>query len=392
VNVLIVLIWLWLTLLITFIGVPCFYYLYLRKISSRDWGLKIDKNYLPTVTVIVPMHNEEKVIRLKLENLAALEYPRDKLQILLVNDGSTDNTLKEVSDFTKNSTLDFTVINFGSQCGKTVALNNALKYANGEIVIVSDSDAFLARDILLKTMPFFADPSVGALISREELIEPEASWVSETEKVYFDLVYGTIKLGESKLHSTIMFHGGFAAYRKSILEKFNVETDDTGTALDIVQKGKRTIMVPDAVSYCFEFSDWKDKFNIKVRRAIHNLKTWIRCLELLFNGELLLSKKIVIPEIFLYLVNPFIFLVFVVVSAVLAIRFFIIMLTFAFIITLMLLIKKTRMLLCEVLQNNLFLVFAVLSLILKKQIIQWKTVQNPRAVVTKEMLKNLQLI
>jgi cellulose synthase/poly-beta-1,6-N-acetylglucosamine synthase-like glycosyltransferase len=341
---------------------------------------------------MVPMHNEEKVIRLKLENLAALEYPRDKLQILLVNDGSTDNTLKEVSDFSKNFALNFRVINFDSRHGKTLALNNALKYAVGEIIIVSDSDAFLARDILLKTMPFFADPSVGALISREELIEPGVSWVSETEKVYFDLVYGTIKLGESKLHSTIMFHGGFAAYRKSVLENFNVETDDTGTALDIVQKGKRTIMVPDAISYCFEFSDWKDKFNIKVRRAMHNLKTWIRCLELLFNGELLLPKKIVMPEIFLYLINPFIFLAFLAVSAILVIQFFMIMLIFAFIITLILSIKKTRMLLCEVIQNNCFLLIAILSIIIGRQIIRWETLQNPRAIITREMLKNLKLI
>jgi len=392
VNILIVLIWLWTIFLIIFVGVPCFYYLYLRKISSGDWGLKIDKNYLPTVTMMVPMHNEEKVIRLKLENLAALEYPRDKLQILLVNDGSTDNTLKEVSDFTKNSALNFTVINFCSQCGKTVALNNALKYANGEIVIVSDSDAFLATDILLKTMPFFADPSVGALISREELIEPETSWVSETEKVYFDLVYGTIKHGESKLHSTIMFHGGFAAYRKSILEKFNVETDDTGTALDIVQKGKRTIMVPDAVSYCFEFSDWTDKFNIKVRRAIHNIKTWTRCLRLLLQGKLLLPKKIVIPEIFLYMIEPYIFLAFLIVSVLLISYSSLLILLFALLTAALLLRKKTRMLLCEVVQNNCFLLVAILSVVIGRQVICWKTAQNPRAVITRETLKNLKLI
>lgn len=383
---------LWCILLAVFTGIPCSYFLYLKRYAQNHWNLNIDDSFLPNVTIMVPMYNEESVIELKLMNLAKLNYPKDRLQVLLVNDGSTDNTMEEISDFLLNSPIGFTVINNESRQGKTPALNNALKYAKGDVVIVSDSDAFLSPDILYKAMPYFSDQSVGALISREMLLNPEISWVSETERLYFDLVYGTIKLGESKIHSTIMFHGGFAAYRKSLLDKFNIEADDTGTALDIVQKGKRAIMVPEAICYTFEFSKWKDKFNIKVRRGMHNLKTWFRCLRLLMKRELCLPLRIVLPEIFLYVINPIIFLALLIASILLILQNPLLMLFFSSVIIIALLIKKTRILLCEVIQNNLFLLLAILNLLLKRQLIRWETAKNPREEVPRETLSMLGLI
>jgi cellulose synthase/poly-beta-1,6-N-acetylglucosamine synthase-like glycosyltransferase len=341
---------------------------------------------------MVPTYNEEKTIRLKLENLAKLKYSREKLQIILVDDASTDGTREEISRFSKDAFINFTVINLVSRNGKTKALNNTLKHARGEIVIVSDSDAFLSPDILHKTMPFFADSSVGAVISSEELLNPRISWVSETENLYFDLVYGAIKLGESKIHSTIMFHGGFAAYRKSLLDNFNVESDDTGTALDIIQKGRRTIMVPDAVSFSLEFAAWKDKFGVKVRRARHNVKTWVRCLQLLFKRRLLLPKRIAIPEMFLYLFNPVILLMFFAMSVLLLLAYPFTVILASLTLLPILIIKRTRLLLIETLQNNIFLLFAILSLVTRKEIIRWKTAQDPRAMITRETLINHHLI
>jgi len=386
------LICLWMILFLFFVCVPSFYFLYLRKISTKNWNINADSNYLPSVTIMVPMHNEEKVIRLKLENLAKLVYPKEKMQILLVDDASTDRTLREISEFSKSALVDFTVVTSASRQGKMKALNNALKYATGEIIIISDSDAFLSPDILLKTMPFFADCSVGALISKEELINPKISWVSETEKFYFDLVYGIIKLGESKIHSTIMFHGGFAAYRRSFLQKFDVEADDTGTALDIVQRGGRTIMVPEAVSYSLEFAAWRDKFNAKVRRATQNLKTWVKCFSLLLKRKLMLPWKIAIPGIFLYLFNPIIFLLLLITTFYMMLTLPLFALLLASMITFTLTIKRLRVIFIEVIQNHVFLLLAIIGLLTRRNIILWKTAQHSRAIITREMLETLSLV
>jgi hypothetical protein len=151
-------------------------------------------------------------------------------------------------------------------------------------------------------------------------------------------------------------------------------------------------MIPDAVSFSLEFSAWKDKFNTKVRRATHNLKTWIRCLRLLLKGQMLLPKKIAIPEIFLYLFNPVVFFTFFIVTVLLLLHNPLLITLLAPTLIFILVAKKTRTLFVEVIQNNCFLLFAILSLAFRKQIIHWKTAQNPRTMITREMLENLQLI
>jgi cellulose synthase/poly-beta-1,6-N-acetylglucosamine synthase-like glycosyltransferase len=382
---------LWVVVFTVFILVNGGYYLYLYVVSKKKWNLIKDQNYLPSVTIIVPFYNEGEVIKLKLENLAKIKYPREKLQILMVNDASTDNSLNEVLNFKRASNLEFTVINNNTRQGKNGSLNKALLYAKGDIIVVTDADAFLSPDILYQTMPYFADPSIGAIISREDLLKPDNSWVSKTEKAYFNLVYGLIKLAESKIYSTIIFHGGFAAYRRSLLPNFNIESDDAGTALDVVQMGKRTIIVPDAVSFCFEFSVWRDKFKIKVRRAMHNIKIWLRCLRLIFKHQLRLPKTIAIPEIFIYIFNPLILLFLLIVGVILSINYtsiLLIPLSFA----IFLVVPKLRLLCLEFIQSNVFLLCAMMILIFKRGIICWETVQNPRKLIKREMLEQYNLV
>jgi len=382
----------WFALLFVFVGAYFSYYLYLRKALQRSWNIKIDKSNLPSVTIMVPVYNEERTIRLKLENLMKLIYPGEKLQILLVNDASSDRTLDEIASFSKSGYLDFTTVDLSQRSGKTKALNKALERAKGDIIVVSDADAFLPPDALRIAMPYFADPSIGGVISREALLDSDISWVSETESLYMNLSYGTIKLGESKIHSTLIFHGGFAAYRKSELEHFNVEADDTGTALDIVQKGNRTIMVPEVVSYSVEFAIWKDKFNAKVRRARHNMKTWTRCLNLLLKRRLLLPKRIAVPEIFLYLFNPLILLALLMVTVYVSIQNLLFAGFLALVIIPVLVVKKPRLLFVEVLQNNFFLLLAILGMIFRRDIIRWETSQDSRMILNREMLERKGLV
>ncbi len=382
---------LWLTLLFVFLGASIGYYSYLRIALRRNWNLRIDKTNMPKVTVMVPIYNEEKTIGLKLENLAKLEYPDEKLQILLVNDSSNDGTLDEIANFSKRSSLDLTLLNIPGRNGKPKALNKALERAKGDVIVVSDSDAFLPSNSLYAAMPYFADPSIGCVISKEALLDSDISWVSQTESLYVNLSYGTIKLGESKIHSTLFIHGGFAAYRKSVLDHFN-ETDDTGTALDIVQKGSRIIMVPDIVSYSLEFSAWKDKLNGKVRRARHIMAAWVRCLSLLFKRKLLLPKRIAVPEIFLYLFNPLIFLAFLVVTAYILVQTLFFGIFLVLVIVPLLVVTKTRLLFVEILQNNCFLLLAILSTLLKRDLIHWETSQDSRMILRRDMLENKGLV
>lgn len=381
----------WTLLLCAFTSVPASYFLYMRTWAKKPWRLKIDPNYEPTVTIMVPMYNEERTIELKLANLAKLKYPKKKLQILLIDDASTDGTKQKVSKIADKMKC-VSLVGLDSHRGKIAALNKVFHQATGEIIVVSDADAFLAPDVLIKTVQYLADPSVGAVISKEKLLKSEASWVSKTEELYFKLVYGTLKLGESKIYSTITFHGGFAAYKKSFLSKFNVEADDTATALDIVQMGGRTLLVPEATSFGLEFLTWKDKIRTKIRRAAHNVKTWTMCLKLMFEGRLLLPKKIAIPQIYLYLFNPLAFLGLLVATPIVMYNDILYFVVIILILCFLLLFKRTRFLLIEMIQNNFFLMLGIATLFLGKKISRWKTAQDPRAVVTRSMLENEHLV
>jgi len=380
----------WSGLLLTFAGVPVFYYLYMSHVSSRPWNVKKDEGYRPSVTVLVPVYNEEKIIRFKLENLTKLEYPKDKLQIIVVNDGSTDNTIQEILDF-QTANLWVNVLDNLEHIGKTACLNSALEHVRTEIVVVSDADCFLPPDILCRALPFLSDSSVGAVTGLEVLMNPRQSWVTETEILYNSIVH-IIRIGESKFNSTIFFQGGFGAYKRSLLDKFDVEADDSGTALNIVQKGAKTLLLPEAVYFTTFPSDWKGKVATKLRRAHQLVRIWFRCLKLFLRGKLLLPKRIFIPEAFLYLVNPFIFVFLATATFLVALESLIFLLVLSALLIAVLASRRVRTLVVEGFQDHLVLLGAIFSSILKRKFSLWTTIEVSRSSLTREMLENKGLV
>jgi cellulose synthase/poly-beta-1,6-N-acetylglucosamine synthase-like glycosyltransferase len=210
---------LWVVLLLTFTLPQIGYFLYLKRISQVGWKLNLNKYYRPNVSIIIPFHNEEKIIGLKLKNLAKVNYPKGKMQIILVNDASSDNSLREIKRFLKKYKVfnDVKVLNIKNHYGKAYALNTGLKYAKYEIIVVSDADSFWSRDILIKALPYLSEPSIGAVMGRQVVFSTSNSAVIKGEEFYVNFANDILRLGESKLHSSVIFVGGFAAYKRRCL-------------------------------------------------------------------------------------------------------------------------------------------------------------------------------
>lgn len=375
-----------------FVGVPATYFFYMRRLSFRSWNLDCKIVYSPKISVIVPVHNEERIIDLKLENLAKINYPAEKLQIIVANDASNDGTIQKVAKFQQaNQQLEILVSNNTGERGKTNSMNLALNHASGEIVVVSDADCFWPPEILIKVLPYLSDPLVGAVTGLEKLLNPGDTWVTKSEALYNN-TYQVIQIGESKFHSTIIFQGGFGAFKRTELHRFSGEADDSGTALDLVQKGVRTLLVPELVYFTAFPRTYEGKLAIKLRRATVLARVWSKCMKLFFRGKIVLPKRIFLPETYLYLLNPFVFLSLLVVSAFVVLENPIFLCFLLGLVAVIIASRKLRTLFIETFQDQIILLGAIFGSLFRRKSTSWKTSEDSRVYITRETLEKHKLV
>jgi len=237
---------------------------------------------------------------------------------------------------------------------------------------VSDADCFWPSDILLKALPYLSDPTIGAITASGAIDNPGQSWVTRGEANYLKTMR-LLRLGESKIYSTIRFEGGFCAYKRRAFEKFDCESgsDDSGTALYVVQNEFRAIFVPEA-TFTTDFPDrLKDKIKAKTRRANHLMWLWIKCLKLLLKGRLFLPKRIAIPEIFLFIFNPMVFLALIVVTLVTILLYPFLLIPWILVLLAVSIVPPIRSYFIEITLNNFILFYSLLLCIRKRKFVAW---------------------
>ncbi|MEX2013547.1 MAG: glycosyltransferase [Parcubacteria group bacterium] len=138
------------------------------KFEAKHLSNNIER--FPTVTIIVPCFNEERTVTGTMRSLFDLDYPKDKLSIIVVDDGSYDGTLKELSKFKNHSQVTILSKENG---GKHTALNLALEHVQSELVGCLDADSFVNPDALKKIVPFFDDTTIMAVTPSIKVYEPK---------------------------------------------------------------------------------------------------------------------------------------------------------------------------------------------------------------------------
>lgn len=365
---------LWFALLIVFIGSYVFYYVYLRMQSKKAWNLRIDRQFAPPVTVLVPVHNEENLIQKKLANAECVSYPKNKLEIIVIDDGSTDQTIIKARDFAENHPhMSLRILSQNPRKGKAHALNMGLAHSKNEIVIVSDADAFWASNILEDSIPYLADPKVGAITGRQVPENIGQTWVAKAETNYLDFM-SSWRLGESKVHSTIRFEGVFCAFKKEAFTEFDCKSgaDDSGTALQVVQNNYRAIIVPEAAVPSAVQHVFADRIKAKTRRATQLTGLWFQCFKLLWTGHLKMPKRLAIPEIFLSLFAPFIFVALFVLAFLLFIIFPILLLLIVPLLFVILVVPHTRIVFVQGLTDQFILFYSIILNARKKKFLTWE--------------------
>jgi biofilm PGA synthesis N-glycosyltransferase PgaC len=361
---------------------PSAYYFWMRHYARSTWGLTKGEEYRPRISLVVATYNEASVIKAKLENIQTLDYPEDKLQVLVVDSNSTDGTLDICKAFLTDANFRFPIqlISESERLGKSHALNTALDYADGELIATSDADSFWEKDVLTKVVPFFADPSVGAVTGREKLLNQEKSVHTMSEELYRNFYY-ILRLGESKLCSTLIFQGELSLYRRSAFDRFEDRpgySDDTGTIIGMVSKGYRCLFVPDAAFYDRAAYSLSGKLMLKSRRAQHLIAGLIHSFRLKIAGKLDLPWLIVFFNFYMHVLSPLIAfsaLVFAVPVFVLYFRFlwFLPLLFFG-----ALLFEKPRLFVISYLTSNIALFIGLWNHFTRPRSMYWRKIKEMR--------------
>jgi cellulose synthase/poly-beta-1,6-N-acetylglucosamine synthase-like glycosyltransferase len=215
----------------------------------------------PLVTILITAYNEEKDIRRKLENTLLIDYPKEKLEILVASDGSIDRTDEIVREFEAQGVKLFRQ---EGRAGKTFTQNKAVELAaTGEIILFSDATTDYAPDVLRKILPNFADESIGCVAGKLIYVDNSKSTVGTGARRYWN--YETfLKESESRACSLIGASGCLYAVRKSAYRPMYREAcSDFLICTVVFRQGLRSVYEPEAV--CAEETNRRAGVEMRMR-------------------------------------------------------------------------------------------------------------------------------
>jgi hyaluronan synthase len=175
--------------------------------APRDAGLE------PHVAIVMPAFNEEAVIARSLRSLLTLDYPVEKLELVAVNDGSTDETLARIREVAAEEPR-VRVIDLGHNQGKRAAMAAGMRATAADILAFVDSDSTLEPDALRRLVQGFADPRVGAVCGHADVLNIDDSWLTRMQVVRYFVAFRVVKAAESLFACVTCCSGCFSAYRR----------------------------------------------------------------------------------------------------------------------------------------------------------------------------------
>jgi glycosyltransferase involved in cell wall biosynthesis len=227
---------------------------------------------LPSVSLIIPVHNEAVRIARKVANTAALRYPADRLQVLFVSDGSTDATVEMIR---RDATAGMTVIELPARGGKAAALNAGLARATNDIVVFSDASIQLEPESLERLVSPFVDPRIGCVSGEDRIAEASGEGLYGRYELF-------LRRLESDVESIVGASGSFYAQRRSLCKPFAEGlAPDFLSVLRTVEQGYRAVSELSAVGSMTSVPDPRREFERKVRTLIRGLTTLFAYVHLL---------------------------------------------------------------------------------------------------------------
>jgi len=242
----------------TYVGYPLVL-LVLHRLARRQ---RVAAASNPSVSMIIAAYNEAAVIAAKVRNALDSSYPPDRLEVIVVSDGSSDDTDRLAAEAGAER---LRLLRSPKRRGKAHAMNLGAVHATGSILLFTDANVFFDRDAIGSLVRRFEDPSVGAAVGRVT-IRPEGSSEAAGEGLYMQYERRLHQL-ESDISSMVTVDGAMFAVRQSLYTPLAEDTvvDDFVTVMRIVERGYRIRYAPDATGWEAAAATVRDELKRKVR-------------------------------------------------------------------------------------------------------------------------------
>lgn len=263
-----------LVIVYTYFGYPLIIWLLAKRMAisldptELDLSTEID---WPSVTLITPVHNDLEKARKKIDNLVALDYPKDKITIMMISDGSTDGSDEHLRN---DHRIQF--IGYSQRQGKPTALNTGVKDAESEIIIFTDVRQQVKSDAAKRLVSRLLEPGIGAVSGELVLLDPETNTGAHVSLYWQYEKF--IRIAESQVASVAGVTGALYAIRTEDYTPLEPDTllDDFEVPLEIIRKGARCIMEAGAIIYDYPQEDTASEKVRKIRTLTGNFQSFFR--------------------------------------------------------------------------------------------------------------------
>jgi cellulose synthase/poly-beta-1,6-N-acetylglucosamine synthase-like glycosyltransferase len=252
-----------------YLGYPALLWLTVRLSRQRSPSpVSMDPGALPRVSILLPAHNEARWLPRRLENLLALRYPSELVEILVGSDGSTDATTEVARSFGGKGVR---LVESEARCGKTALLNRMVTLASGDIIVYTDANALFLPETLERLVAPFVSPRVGCVVGELVYVNQEAPRVRAGEGLYWRFETA-IKEMEGQFGGTVVGTGAVYAMRRSLCTQLPAEiSDDALNPLLVLAAGYEVIVEPRAQAFERAATSLREEFQRKARMVTRQL-------------------------------------------------------------------------------------------------------------------------
>lgn len=237
-----------------------------------------NRDYLPEITLLIAAYNEKDYVDFKVKNSLAIDYPKGKLHLVWVTDGSDDGTPNLLANYPEVK-----VYHEAARNGKIGAINRVMKYVDTPIVVYSDANTFLPTDVMKRIAYLFSNPKVGCVSGEKRIVAKEKDVAAGAGEGIYWKYESFLKQNDFKLYSVVGAAGELFAIRTHLHEEVEKDTllDDTMISLRIAMKGY--VIGYDPLAYAEESAsaNVKEELKRKIRISAGGIQSIVRLRALL---------------------------------------------------------------------------------------------------------------